>query len=203
MATNPLTTRLANCASPLHTPCPWSLPRRFSVPATAFRTSCGTGTGTGPGIGTGTGTGTGRLPFVGAWFPRPYYGRIFALLFTGFQMGYLLVSYYWQHLLFAGKLHWRVPFLQCTVGFALLSLACLRWLKERPRPPPARPRGGFLSAVTGGRSEKEVEAQSSVDEDLHAAPPRVDFGALMRKVSTRWVCWAMLLAAASYTPAVE
>ena len=25
------------------------------------------------------------LPFVGKWFPRPYYGRIFALLFSGFQ----------------------------------------------------------------------------------------------------------------------
>ena len=23
------------------------------------------------------------LPFVGAWFPRPYYGRIFAVLFCG------------------------------------------------------------------------------------------------------------------------
>jgi len=36
------------------------------------------------------------LPFVGAWFPRPYYGRIFAVLFCGFQLGYLTCSFYWQ-----------------------------------------------------------------------------------------------------------
>ena len=57
------------------------------------------------------------LPFVGAWFPRRWYGRIFALIFTGFQAGYLLVSYYWQARLFAGKLHWRDVFGQCTAGF--------------------------------------------------------------------------------------
>ena len=73
------------------------------------------------------------LPFVGAWFPRQWYGRVFAVLFTGFQSGYLYVSYYWQHLLFANRLHWSVPFAQCALGFTALFVACAIWLKERPR----------------------------------------------------------------------
>ena len=52
---------------------------------------------------------TTMLPFVGAWFPRKWYGRVFALLFAGFQAGYLVCSYYWGHLLSRGKLHWKVP----------------------------------------------------------------------------------------------
>ena len=143
------------------------------------------------------------LPFVGAWFPRRFYGRVFALLFTGFQTGYLVVSYYWQHLLFADRLHWTVPFAQCTAGFGLLLVLCAVWLKERPPPPPDErakgPAEALLSMVTRHSETRPSEGDAAEAE----TPARVKLGALMHKVGTRWVFWAMLLACAAYAPAVE
>jgi len=130
------------------------------------------------------------LPFVGAWFPRAFYGRLFAVLFAGFQLGALTSSYLWQHLLFEGKLHWRVPFTQCAVGFGLLLAVCARWLRERPPPLPA----GAGAASEGMSMGALGTLRPSTGAEL---------GALLHKVTTRWVFWAMLLAVASYTPAVE
>ena len=81
------------------------------------------------------------LPFVGQWFPRPYYGRIFALLFSGFQVGYLACSYGWGYLLSTNRLHWRVPMEHCVVGYAVLFVGCALWLEEAPPPPPGLPGG--------------------------------------------------------------
>ena len=135
------------------------------------------------------------LPFVGAWFPRQWYGRVFAVLFTGFQSGYLYVSYYWQHLLFANRLHWSVPFAQCALGFTALFVACAIWLKERPPPPPEEKQGfvGDLLSIVLHKEEPKKEEVDQVKE----------FTKLMHKVGTRWVFWAMVLACAAYTPAVE
>mmetsp|Transcript_4198 Transcript_4198/g.10900 ORF Transcript_4198/g.10900 Transcript_4198/m.10900 type:complete len:736 (+) Transcript_4198:97-2304(+) len=157
------------------------------------------------------------IPFVGAWFPRPYYGRIFAVIFCGFQLGYLTCSYYWQHLLFAGKLHWRVPFTQCTAGFVILFAACVKWLHERP---PQAPTATMLRGAAKAEREAERAAERAAKDpegaaaasahtaaDAASAPEegdrRVQLGALLHKVSTRWVFWAMLLACATYSPAVE
>lgn len=168
------------------------------------------------------------LPFVGAWFPRRFYGRAFALLFTGFQAGYLFASYYWGGLLVTGRLHWATVFGQTTAGFALLLGACALWLRERPPQLPTEGKGPVSSLLA---------RVTKIDGAPPAAPPRVEFVALihkvcpspqisrasspislthlvlmlpshacvalMRKVSTRWVFWAMLLACAAYTPAVE
>ena len=77
------------------------------------------------------------LPFVGAWYPREVYGRVFGFLFAGFQVGYLFTSLYWQRLLFSGRLNWRVPIRHSVAGFAALFCACFVWLRELPPTPPA------------------------------------------------------------------
>ena len=135
------------------------------------------------------------LPFVGNWIPRRYYGRAFGLLFSGFQAGYIGISYYWGHLLQIGKLHWRVPFEHCTAGFALLLAASALCLHESPPARPGKMRGGSLSPAL----------VTSSDGGGEQPPPqrRVQLGALMHKVTTRWVCWAMIIACATYSPAVE
>ena len=144
------------------------------------------------------------LPFVGAWYPRRIYGRVFALLFSGFQFGYLFASYYWQRLLFAGRLHWRIPLTQCVAGFALLLGACFFWLWELPPSPPNEEERKKLDRFRGsGRDQRgKDEADSALLAD-HSAAPKVQLGKLLHKVATRWVFWAMLAAAAAYTPAVE
>ena len=140
------------------------------------------------------------LPFVGAWFPRPYYGRVFALLFSGFQFGYLAVSYYWRWLLLQGKLHWTLPFYQCIAGLSLLWVAIFKCLKEIPPPPPAKSSSGFVTGLT--HTATKEEEQAAADKAARRAP-RVKLRALLRKISNRWVFWAMLIACAAYTPAVE
>jgi hypothetical protein len=137
------------------------------------------------------------LPFVGAWFPRAFYGRLFAVLFAGFQLGALTSSYVWQHLLLEGKLHWRVPFTQCAVGFGLLLAVCARWLRERPPPLPAG-----AGAASEGVSIGAPSTPSAPSGTLRPSTG-AELGALLHKVTTRWVFWAMLLAVASYTPSVE
>lgn len=132
------------------------------------------------------------LPFVGAWFPRRIYGRVFALLFSGFQVGYLFCSFYYGYLLRAGTLHWRTPMGHAALGFLILFAAGCRWLKEVPPQPPAH---------TRAETKRQREAAKSGDEEERA--PQVQLGKLLHKVATRWVFWAMLIAAAAYTPAVE
>lgn len=125
------------------------------------------------------------LPFVGHWFPRPAYGRVFAWIFTGFQAGYFFVSVYWQHLLFSHKgLHWRLPFVSCTAIGCILFVACSLMLKERPSLPP--------------RQEKVA---AELPAPLGRKPPRLL--PLVTKMRTRWVFWAMLLTVFAYTPIVE
>ena len=143
------------------------------------------------------------LPFVGNWFPRRFYGRAFALLFTGFQAGYLLVSFYWQRLLFAGALPYQLPFAQCAAGFALLLVACARWLREAPPAQPEEPRarspaGHLISMMTHGSEAADGEGAPAAQPK-----PHVELVALLQKVGRRWVFWAMVLACAAYTPAVE
>ncbi|KAL1507584.1 hypothetical protein AB1Y20_007203 [Prymnesium parvum] len=119
------------------------------------------------------------LPFVGAWFPRGAYGRVFAWLFSGFQAGYLFVSVYWQRVLFSERgLHWREPFATCTAFGVLLLLACAALLHERP-PSAASP----PAAAAPSR-----------------APPLLK---LVEKIRTRWVFWAMVVTVFAYTPIVE
>lgn len=132
------------------------------------------------------------LPFVGAWYPRRIYGRVFALLFSGFQVGYLFCSFYYQYLLRAGTLHWRMPMGHAALGFFILFAACCKWLWEVPPQPPTH---------TRAETKRQREAAESGDEEKRA--PQVQLGKLLHKVATRWVFWAMLIAAASYTPAVE
>lgn len=187
------------------------------------------------------------LPFVGAWFPRRMYGRIFACLFCGFQLGYLTCSYYWQWLLFAGRLHWRLPFAQCAAGFAALFVACKLGLKEKPPEPPTptmlrnnarkaeeQQAGKQAGKQTGKQAERAAletgrDRSSATDATAANAPlastpaasaagtgvpaaaaaievrsaRRLAFGALLHKVATRWVFWAMLVACVGYSPAVE
>ena len=131
------------------------------------------------------------LPFVGAWFPRQYYGRVFALLFSGFQMGYLFCSYYWRALLIAGRLHWSIPFVQCGAGAAVLLASCTALLSERPPPSPDAAAKADREAATGDVAAAAVVAQRA---------PRVQLSALLHKVATRWVFWAMVVACACYSP---
>ena len=135
---------------------------------------------------------TTMLPFVREWFPRVWYGRIFGLLFTGFQAGYLVCSFYWGGLLARGRLHWAVPFVHCTIGFALLLAAAAAWLHERPPRLPLEPKKREWR-LGGGAGEVETDA----------APSQESLGALMHKVGTRWVFWAMVIACAAHSPAVE
>ena len=140
------------------------------------------------------------LPFVGGWFPRRVYGRVFALLFSGFQLGYLFASYYWQPLLSAGRLPWQLPMSQCALGFALLLVACAAWLRELPPPPPQESKGRLAERAADAAGANRGD--SGGGGARQRAPP-VELGRLLRKVATRWVFWAMLLAAGSYSPAVE
>ena len=158
---------------------------------------------------------TTMLPFVGAWFPRKWYGRVFALLFAGFQAGYLVCSYYWGHLLARGKLHWTVPLVQSGAGFALLFAACLLWLRERPPPPPSRSAAAAATTRHGAGTGTAVVQPGTLPAAAagtpsaagtpppHAPPAKLALRALFYKLATRWVFWAMLLACAAYSPAVE
>ena len=131
------------------------------------------------------------LPFVGAWFPRRIHGRVIGLLLAGYQAGYLFCSFVYQRLLFRGVLHWTRPIMDSCFGFALVGLACARWLRERPPAP------SDDSRAPASKAEDEAEAEAE------QRAPRVQLGRLLHKVSTRWVFWAMIIAAAAYTPAVE
>lgn len=144
------------------------------------------------------------LPFVGQWFPRPYYGRIFALLFSGFQAGYLVCSYWWGHLLSAGRLHWRVPMQHCVAGFSVLFVACALWLEEAPPPPPGLPGGAEGKARLGELQRLEAStAEKKLTRLERRRESKQQLYALCHKLATRWVFWAMLVYCASYSPAVE
>ena len=144
------------------------------------------------------------LPFVGQWFPRPYYGRIFALLFSGFQVGYLACSYGWGYLLSTKRLHWRVPMEHCVAGYAVLFVGCALWLEEAPAPQPGLPGGTEgkarleelqrLEASGAEKKQSRLERRRTSKQQLYA---------LCHKLATRWVFWAMLIYCASYSPAVE
>jgi len=81
------------------------------------------------------------LPFVGTWFGRQYYGRVWGTLASSFQTGYLVASYAWQPRLFsqpdASGLPYYLPFGACAVGGALLLVLCALLLQERPTVAPA------------------------------------------------------------------
>ena len=144
------------------------------------------------------------LPFVGQWFPRLYYGRIFALLFSGFQVGYLACSYGWGYLLSTGRLHWRVPMEHCVAGFAVLFVGCALWLEEAPPPPPGLPGGTEGKARLEELQRLEASGEEKKQSRLERRrTSKQQLYALCHKLATRWVFWAMLIYCASYSPAVE
>jgi len=114
-----------------------------------------------------------------------------------------------------------VPFIQCAAGFALLFVACARWITERPPPAPtaamlqgaARAEraaeklaaAGYESKVLskGAAALEEQKSEAAAEKAAEKEAHKLELGKLLHKVATRWVFWAMLLACVAYSPAVE